>query len=396
MIDHADVYKGDEMVGTLTRHPDRVEFSYLPGYAGEPVASTLPVSEAPVLAPAGQLPPFFVGLLPEGRRLSALIRVLKVSADDELSLLLAVGGDTVGDVRVLQAGGHLLPVEPVVDLDDTATLDFEELFERSVGDSYDRVAIPGAQPKISGRMISFPVSGTVGPLIVKLDPPEYRDLTANEATMLGVAEAAGGFTVPARMLLTDATGRSGLVVARFDRATGDGVVRRFPVEDGCQALGRYPADKYNLDTAEVITGLAARCTAPAVARLKLTERFLLSYLAGDGDLHARNMAVWKTPSGLWESTPVYDLVCTAIYGDMTLAAPLDGTSSVREIGRRRFLGICDSMGIPVRAAERMLDRRVPAIAGNVAVALEGSPFDGFASVEKVRRMLRRRAELLVG
>jgi len=39
-------------------------------------------------SPAGALPSYFSGLLPEGRRLGALRRAVKTSADDELSLLL--------------------------------------------------------------------------------------------------------------------------------------------------------------------------------------------------------------------------------------------------------------------------------------------------------------------
>ena len=56
--------------------------------------------------------------------------------------------------------------------------------------------------------------------------------------------------------------------------------------------------------------------------LQFIERFVFSYLVGDGDLHARNLSVWRRPDGVWEPSPWYDIVCTAIYGDMTLAAPL--------------------------------------------------------------------------
>ncbi len=53
---------------------------------------------------AGALPPFFSGLLPAGRRLTALRSAVKTSADDELTLLLAVGADTIGDVQILPHG----------------------------------------------------------------------------------------------------------------------------------------------------------------------------------------------------------------------------------------------------------------------------------------------------
>jgi serine/threonine protein kinase HipA of HipAB toxin-antitoxin module len=65
------------------------------------------VTAEPAFRPVGAVPPFFAGLLPEGRRLSALRAAVKSSGDDELSLLLAVGGDTVGDIEILPEGADL-------------------------------------------------------------------------------------------------------------------------------------------------------------------------------------------------------------------------------------------------------------------------------------------------
>lgn len=86
----AQVVKAGTPAATLTRTRDGVVFAYRDDYEGPPVASTLPVTEEPVRRPAGAVPAYFSGLLPEGRRLSALRRAVKTSADDELSLLVAV------------------------------------------------------------------------------------------------------------------------------------------------------------------------------------------------------------------------------------------------------------------------------------------------------------------
>lgn len=398
MTDLVDVYKGNDRAGVLTRHADRVTFEYLPGYEGEAVATTLPVTGAEVTAPAGQLPAFFVGLLPEGRRLSALIRALKVSADDELSLLLAVGGDTVGDVRVAASGEELADPTPYVTDEGWEAVDLDELFAMSVsGADFDRSAIPGVQPKLSGRMISFPVAGAPGPVILKLDPPEYTRLVENEAAILDAAGTVRSFRVPRHELVTDKNGKPGLVVERFDRVTAaGGGIDRLPVEDGCQVMGRYPADKYGIDTIEVIDALAGHCTAPAVARLQLMERFVLSYLAADGDLHARNLAIRRTAEGLWEPAPVYDVVCTAVYDDWTLAAPFGGRDNIREMGRKRFLeGASGDLGISEAAVVRSLDRVIPVLSQAVASALHGPAFAHFPNLDKVRRFTARRADLLL-
>jgi len=391
----ADVYKDTQLAGTLERFEDRVEFRYLPEYSGEPVATSLPVSNKAIVSPAGQLPPFFVGLLPEGRRLSALIRALKVSADDELSLLLAVGSDTVGDVRVIPTGEKLADLAPYVTEDHWDDLDFDELFARSVGADFDRAAIPGVQPKVSGRMVSFPFAGAVGPVIVKLNPPEYPYLVEVESAILDAASQPRAFKIPRRALFADRNGQLGLIVERFDRLSVDSSFSRLPVEDGCQVMARYPADKYNLDTIEVIRSLADKCTAPAVARLQLLERFLLSYLAADGDLHARNMAITKTETGLWEPSPVYDVICTAVYNDTTLAAPFNGRENVREMGRRRVLEAAAELRIPDKAATRSLDRLVPEVAAAIQSALESPVFSNFPDQKMAQRLASRRAALLL-
>jgi serine/threonine-protein kinase HipA len=102
----AEVHKRGRLAGRLVRDAAGVRFQYEEEYLGDPdapaVATTLPRTAEPAITPAGAVPPFFAGLLPEGRRLAALRRAVKTSADDELSLLLAVGRDTIGDVEVLQ------------------------------------------------------------------------------------------------------------------------------------------------------------------------------------------------------------------------------------------------------------------------------------------------------
>jgi len=95
-VERADVFKSGARAAILTRTDGGVQFRYLPDWisAGNPpVATTLPVTGDPVLRPGGVLPAYFTGLLPEGRRLGALRRAVKTSADDELTLLLAVGAD---------------------------------------------------------------------------------------------------------------------------------------------------------------------------------------------------------------------------------------------------------------------------------------------------------------
>ncbi|MGD8288215.1 MAG: HipA N-terminal domain-containing protein, partial [Gemmatimonadota bacterium] len=121
---------------SLERRRDAVVFAYDDSYrasGGPPVATTLPLGDPVVTHAPGALPPFFSGLLPEGRRLTALRAAAKTSADDELTLLLAVGADTVGDVQVLPEGEDPDDVQPLVTVSEWSEVRFSELLAASVG-----------------------------------------------------------------------------------------------------------------------------------------------------------------------------------------------------------------------------------------------------------------------
>lgn len=63
-------------------------------------------STTQVVTIGGAVPAFFAGLLPEGVRLGVVISSTKTSADDHLTLLLAIGADTVGNVGVVPSGAN--------------------------------------------------------------------------------------------------------------------------------------------------------------------------------------------------------------------------------------------------------------------------------------------------
>jgi len=163
-VERATVFKGGVPAARLVRHRVGVELTYLEDYleAGlPPLATTLPVSSEPVMTHSpGALPPFFSGMLPEGRRLTALRLAAKTSADDEFTLLLVVGNDAVGDVQVVPEGYEPSETEPRVSVGQWSQIRFADVFGASIGDqgAVDRVAIAGVQDKISARMINVPVA----------------------------------------------------------------------------------------------------------------------------------------------------------------------------------------------------------------------------------------------
>lgn len=392
----ADVHKAGELAGQLTRDGDDVVFGYVDGYAGPPVAVTLPVSTDEVRATAGAVPPFFAGLLPEGARLQALTTGARTSTDDQLTLLLLVGADAIGDVQVVPAGEQPRDPEPLLDPAGDAELDFDAVFRRATSPDaggLDRIALPGVQVKASAAVVSTPVGTTAGPAILKLDPSGWPHLVANEHFFLAMA-ADCGIPVPEHRLLHDTAGRAGLLVTRFDRVPGP--PRRLAQEDACQVLGRYPAAKYRISLQEAALALARTVEDGGGSRPLAVRRVLevaaFSYLIGNGDLHGKNLSVRQTVAGLWELTPAYDLLCTQPYASWSDPMALDLYGRGAKLARRWWLDAADRLGVPRRAVERSLDR-ITASAGPWIDRLGDIGFDD-AATERLAELLRaRRAEL---
>ncbi len=382
----ADVYKNGVLAGHLARTGHGgVRFSYRAEYlaAGHPaVAVSLPPSEAAVEAPAGALPAFFAGLLPEGHRLTVLKNATKTSFDDELTLLLAVGSDVPGDVQVVPAGE--LPAEPAA-LADTSRP--EELDFSFLANTVDLHGIPGVQRKTSASMLTTPLALRGHRYLLKLDPPEHPHLVENEAAHLKGAKALK-IPVAKSSVIVDRNGLPGLLVERFDRVrAADGAWLRLPLEDGTQVLGLPPASKYGVSAEQVAAALAGICKAPLVASRNMYLQFLFAWLTGNGDLHAKNLAVLGGSAGV-VMAPVYDVPCTLLYGDETLALPVSGKT--KNLKARHWAEFADTLGLPQRAAAAA---NSTALAAAAAIRLEELPFVGSPLRGAQRELRFRRREL---
>ena len=391
-VDAAEVFKGPHRAGTLARGEGPVRFTYDPDYladGGPPVATTLPLGPDPISGTgAGAVPPFFAGLLPEGRRLAGLQRAVKTSADDELTVLLAVGGDAIGDVRVVPSGEQPATVAPSVEVDDWTTVRFDDLLAQATGGG-DRSAIPGIQDKLSAGTIAIPLGGGSGRAILKLDPPEYPHLVANEAFFLEAARASG-LDVASSVVVHDATGRPGLLVSRFDRMLDGDTVMALAQEDACQVLGRYPADKYRVSTELVVTALTGVAGAPVVAARDLVRQVAFAYLIGNGDAHAKNFSIVRVDDE-WRVSPAYDVLSTHPYGDHTMALPVNGKQR-EDIGRADLLALGAAVALPARAVERSIDQLLDRSDGWLD-RLNELPFDE-RRISRLRASVRYRRDRL--
>ena len=395
-MESADVFCGDQRAGRLRRREDHIEFSYLPDYlsmGGRAAAVTLPLREEPYRAPGGMVPAFFTGLLPEGVRLQAVIEAVNASPDDELSLLLAVGGDTVGAVTVVPEGGQPRDPAPESVTVQPEEVSFGEILTRSVQPPRPQLdkALPGVQEKLSDALISFPVKAGEGSAILKLSPDRYPRLVENEAFFLKMAGACG-LRVPPHRIVKDRSGASGLLVERFDRLRTAGRVVRLPQEDACQLTGRRPVDKYRLSLREVAGAVTEAVAAPAVAVLELTLLTAFSYLIGNGDCHGKNISVrWLPEERMAEVTPMYDLLSTAPYNLYDrLALPMDGRDN--RIRGKDLVRFAETWEVPAhlvrRKLENMLQRAEPWTERVGEIGLAAS------TAERLVRTMRSRMEEL--
>jgi serine/threonine-protein kinase HipA len=385
----ADVYVGAALAAKLVRDDHSTTLRYV----NEP-AMRISFALAPghdVTSPAGSVPPFFAGLLPEGFRLTALLRGVKLSSDDHFGLLLEVGGDCIGDVSVVPEGETVPVRSPAARAIDLSAISWPELLEDRLGaDSrdLDRVGIAGVQPKVSATdMITlFDRFATL-----KFSPAGLPLLVENEAFFMQMARACGLRTARTE-LIRDRDGRSALTVARFDRFRKQRRDHKTHVEDACQFLGRYPADKYNLTYNEIADGITQFASAPPLAILDFVELIAFSFLVGNGDLHAKNISLWRRPgTEVVELSPAYDIVSTIAYrGNDRMALVIDGRDD--DIRRRDLLDFAARYAVGAKALHRRLDRicdAAPAFADRVGEI----GYDAGIS-DRLRRELLRRRDLL--
>ena len=133
----------------------------------------------------------------------------------------------------------------------------------------------------------------------------------------------GGLPAPEARLAPTVTPM--LLVERYDRTiAADGTVTRLHQEDLCQALGVDPDAKYESeggpglrDAFALVTRTSGR---PLVDRRNLLTWVLLNRLIGNADAHGKNVSLLhgdRRSTGAPQLAPFYDLVCTAVYPELS-------------------------------------------------------------------------------
>jgi serine/threonine-protein kinase HipA len=315
-----DVWRGEQRIGELWLGEDGRSMGFAYDAAEMPISNSLPLDGSPFPEDIGIAHNWFANLLPEEGARQVLVRRLGV-ADEDFSLLAAIGGDCAGALRLLPAGAQDEAAADLVPVEEQQLARWAEGIERYAlfrpgREQETRLSLAGAQDKVpvlirDGAMF-LPQGSNASSHLIKF--AANPGLILNELYMNRLAKLSG-LPVPDSFI-----GRAGkgsyLAVARYDRIDNGGRMLRVHQEDMCQALGVPRRLKYQEEggpslgrCAELVRAVTAK---PALQVRQLLRWQVFNVLAGNSDGHAKNLSLLQDANGRWSLAPAYDLVCTRV------------------------------------------------------------------------------------
>lgn len=237
--------------------------------------------------------------------------------------------------------------------------------------------------------------------IIKPGVEEFKLQALNEHVCLDAANRLGLDAASSRYVEFD--GQPAIVVTRYDRRRRAGVVDRIHQEDMCQALSRYPQDKYESEggpSAVEIVKLLKAVGMPS-ERSRNIERFtdalIYNYLIGAPDAHAKNYSLMLDRHRV-QLAPLYDVASGLPYDHKKGSGLSKAAMSVggkREFGyvlEKHWVRFANDAGLDpdlVVAAVARIGRDLPDALGDALDAPDVRPLVG----ELRSRLLDRVAHL---
>ncbi len=264
---------------------------------------------------------FFDNLLLESDLRTELATLTKHDTRDTTGLLGQIGGECAGAVAIWPMG---LRPPRVPQYKPIAAEQLEALFVDTHGARVSQIQLDarqtmsGVQQKLVLRYFddayTLPLEGAPTNALIKRTTGRYPGLALNEHVCLRLF-AALDLPVNASHVIGGPDGL--LQLARFDRVVGeDGSIRRLHQEDFCQATGRLPQHKYQMNRGPGFADLARvirRYSVAAAVDIRHLVRAAIAHVCvGNMDAHGKNYALLTTDAGM-QLAPFYDVVCTEAY-----------------------------------------------------------------------------------
>jgi serine/threonine-protein kinase HipA len=372
-----------------------------------PISMTMPLSHNAV---SGEiLIPWLANLLPEGEQIQTIGRKLGASTGDVLALLLQLGVDTAGALSIGRPANrqlpHSAPIGNEVDLERV----INEIPKRPflVGEEGVSMSLAGAQSKlpviVNERGLSIPLNGFPSTHILKPDNDRLEGSVQNEAFSMVLARLSG--LRSAGVTTGRAGARSYLLVTRYDREWSSGSLRRLHQEDFCQALGRWPAQKYEHNQTggrgPGVSDLlgAARKYLPPLDVLSMLDATVFNVLITNTDAHAKNYSILIGGRGL-SLAPLYDLMVADAWNGLTrnMAQDIGGQRRGEHVQARHWERMARESGF----SPKLLLKRVASLAvkveANIPAALEqvqSMPAGGHFMLDLFADAVRKRVKTVL-
>jgi serine/threonine-protein kinase HipA len=270
---------------------------------------------------------FFTNLLPEGSARESLCRKMGISVENDFELLRRIGRDCAGALVLTEEDRP--PAEPPT-LEELPLSSLEKWLKNGSSGLLDlqiqgdlRLSLAGAQDKLplvylNGKFYQ-PRGSHPTTHILKPPPQRFKNLPENEWIQGRLARALG---LPvSHATLVEIGGKRSLLVERYDRRLHADQWSRLHQEDLCQALGISPRKKYQGEGGPSVAdcqGVIDRRSADPLTDTDTLLRWqIFNVLIGNCDAHGKNLSLLRHPDKSWRIAPLYDLVATRIYPELS-------------------------------------------------------------------------------
>ena len=338
---------------------------------------------------------FFSGILPEESKRDIIAGNLGISAKNDFAMLEQIGGECVGAITFIPAGTHL---------PDASQNTYRQLTQNELaailrdlphkpllaGEDGVRLSLAGAQDKIAlyieENQTFLPLGNAASSHILKPDHPRFNGLVFNEAFCMKLAKKIG--LSVANVEIRTVEDVAYLMVERFDRLhvqSGSDIKHsRIHQEDFCQALGIVSEMKYQSeggpslkDCFDLIRNVSS---APVNDLQAMLNAVIFNFIIGNHDAHGKNFSLihdnlllipekkLRGDSSEIRLAPLYDLVCTALYPDLSkkMAMKIGREYKSSDVSAKDFERMAEDIGF----AKPLVKARVKELAQKVLIEIE--------------------------
>lgn len=409
------VFAGEQLVGDLQENERyQLILSYTPDWLAKPdafaLSPNLPLTDQTHIGDG--VTAFFENLLPEGDVLNFISQAAQISQTNVFGLLERFGGDTAGAFSILPEGmeptgePHYLPVTQE---------SIKAWFERSRGIPLDisgeqaRMSLSGAQDKMTVFIdaqgnLSIPLGAAPSSHIIKPSIQHRQDIphtAINEVLVMTLAERIGMKVAQARY----APELNAAIIARYDRSIDSkGRLIRLHQNDLCQILAIPSGKKYEAEGGPSLKtcfeAVLSRSSQPALDKKRLIEWVIFNVLVGNMDGHAKNLSL-MTQGSRTQLAPFYDLVCTAVYPNLSqkLAFKIGGDNRPKWLMARHWQRFAEDVAVKPKFIDKtMMEmiRQIESALPNVVAELNQmvTNLEELQMLEKVANQIESSVDLV--